>query len=229
VKIHAVTVCVDYADFLAESLPLNLPHLDSLTVVTTARCIETLEVCSRHGVATHVTDSFFRKGNPFNKGLALNEAISGMDDGKLLFLDADTILPRDFRSDMEKRGHERDSILGCDRMKVIGREQLDLLKEGDEITRFASSLSDRFPIIERHIHENRPLPIGFFQMVDFGFIRERKIKNPEDCPDASWSDVQFAIKFPRRPFLEGCRVFHLQSGQDALGTNWKGRISRRFI
>ena len=34
-RIEAVTVCVDYADYLEETLPFLLPHVDDLVVVTT--------------------------------------------------------------------------------------------------------------------------------------------------------------------------------------------------
>ena len=34
-RLEAVTVCVDYADYLEETLPFLLPHVDDLVVITT--------------------------------------------------------------------------------------------------------------------------------------------------------------------------------------------------
>ena len=46
-KIEAITVCVGYGDFLAATLPENLPLIDDLVVITTAEDEETRAVC-RH-------------------------------------------------------------------------------------------------------------------------------------------------------------------------------------
>lgn len=96
-RIEAVTVCLGYADFLAETIRENLPLLDDLVVITSPDDDETRTVCRRHNVH-HVLSEDHRRGGPFNKARLINRAldqISGKD--WILHLDADIVLPRQFR------------------------------------------------------------------------------------------------------------------------------------
>lgn len=44
-RIEAITVSVNYDDFLAETLPLNRPLFDDMIVVTTPEDVETQRIC----------------------------------------------------------------------------------------------------------------------------------------------------------------------------------------
>lgn len=74
--IHALTVCVHYAHLLRHGLDrwLAPPQVASLTVVTAPGDYETLALCCRPKVRTHVTDAFYRDGAMFDKGGAMEEA-----------------------------------------------------------------------------------------------------------------------------------------------------------
>jgi hypothetical protein len=69
--IEAVTVCVGYADFLAETLRANRPHLDRLIIVTSPDDHDTLDLCHDHNLEVIVTRDFYRGGDVFNKGRAI--------------------------------------------------------------------------------------------------------------------------------------------------------------
>jgi len=100
----AVLVCVDYADFLALTLPRNIHHFESVTVVTTSTDTATLEVCKSLGVVSHTTDKFYLGGAHFNKFAALEEGLDVCGrDGWLCVMDADIVWPKILSSDFEPK------------------------------------------------------------------------------------------------------------------------------
>ena len=96
-RIEAVIVCVGYGDFLAATLPENLPLLDDLVVVTSPDDEETRAVCRKHSVH-HVLSEDHRRDGPFNKARMIQRGFDqiGAQDW-ILHLDADIVLPRKFR------------------------------------------------------------------------------------------------------------------------------------
>ena len=62
--LEAVTVCVNYADFLEETIPYNLPQIDLWTIVTTPEDTQTQNVCTRYGLRCLKTDCFYRDVDP---------------------------------------------------------------------------------------------------------------------------------------------------------------------
>ena len=83
--LEAVTVCVNYADFLEETIPYNLPQLDLWTIVTSPDDKQTQHVCNRYGLRCLKTDCFYRdverprinKGRGINYGLAHHSNSAG--------------------------------------------------------------------------------------------------------------------------------------------------------
>jgi hypothetical protein len=58
--IHALSVCVDYGDYLAWALPHNRRHFDSFTVVTTEEDAQTRRLCAHHGAPVVLTDRLYQ-------------------------------------------------------------------------------------------------------------------------------------------------------------------------
>jgi len=127
-KINAIITCVNYADFLCQTLPYNMQQVDAARIVTTPddyltdavvwwevtrgmepsiahwHVNEKLPMHSHHVTITK-TNKFHENGAAFNKGKAINEAIFHPQapmilDGWVLFIDADMVLPKDFRQVM---------------------------------------------------------------------------------------------------------------------------------
>lgn len=91
---RAITVCVDYSDYLAVTLPYNQHHLEDMLVVTSEKDQATLELCKQLNVCTFVTDAFYRNNAHFNKWLALEEGLDYYGrHGLLCILDADIVFP----------------------------------------------------------------------------------------------------------------------------------------
>lgn len=93
--LQAAISCVNYDDFLAWTLPHNLPLLESTTVVTSPRDPATIRLAKSLGVALFITDAW-HMGGPLNKAAALNQWVthaSAYEPGSwLLTLDADILL-----------------------------------------------------------------------------------------------------------------------------------------
>ena len=103
-KIHGMTVCVNYADLLEKSIGRWMSGLESMTVVTDDRDLDTFDLCMRHGVHAVITDSFYRDGAAFNKGRAQQFAwpLIPKDDWILLF-DADITPPEGWETILEEQ------------------------------------------------------------------------------------------------------------------------------
>ena len=122
-KIEAVIVCVDYADFLAETLPHNLPHFDRTLVITSPRDVETQELCRRLSVPYYATNLFHKDGDTFNKARGIDFGLGYLRyNDWVVHLDADTYLPPMTRKWLEWRPLDRESIYGIDRVNCVGYE-----------------------------------------------------------------------------------------------------------
>jgi hypothetical protein len=94
--VKAITVCVNYGDLLAWTLPKFCRVFDSVTVVTTPDDAETSVVVSAYRRAhLFTTDAFYRGGDGvFRKWLALEEGLDAMGrSGWLCVIDSDIYLP----------------------------------------------------------------------------------------------------------------------------------------
>lgn len=93
----AITVCVDYSDLLAITLPYNRHHFDFFCVVTAPQDERTIQFCRDNGTVDllHVTDKFYEHGAVFNKWAALEQALDHYGrDGWMCLMDADVLWPK---------------------------------------------------------------------------------------------------------------------------------------
>lgn len=111
-----ITTCVNYDDYLK----LTLPHAvkwGRVIVVTDTNDYETAKLVQEHGAELYVTDAFYRNGDRFNKGRALNEAIQHVKpDGWLLLLDSDIILPPPPSDSPTIESFDKRYLFGCRRV-----------------------------------------------------------------------------------------------------------------
>src|SRR4030095_4279016 len=100
-KLQAVSVCINYADYL-ECILDNRKHFDRWIIMTVPEDRETISLCEREGLEYHLSKTLRPDGKNFNatwnKSLVLNEGLDALDpEGWVLILDADVRLPRHFR------------------------------------------------------------------------------------------------------------------------------------
>jgi hypothetical protein len=97
--IRALSVCVDFGDYLAWALPHNRRHFDSFTVVTTEE--QTRRLCAQHGAAVVVTHRLHQNDSAFDRGAAINDGLVVLErehsDDWFCIVEADVILPWDLR------------------------------------------------------------------------------------------------------------------------------------
>ncbi|HWB00058.1 MAG TPA: hypothetical protein VG713_16280, partial [Pirellulales bacterium] len=234
--LEAVTVCVDYSDFLAETLPHTLTLVDRMLVVTSYEDVETQELCAHMGVECRPTDLMYH-GGEFAKARAIDFGLAFLrSTGWCLHLDADIWLPPMTRQILNDLPLDPECIYGCDRMmcnswgawrRFITAPQ----HKGStrQHTRNCFVLPPPWPMGARlAIPEyGGYIPIGFFQL----WHSQTKRRYPLHHSTAERTDVQFSLQWPRgkRRLIPEIVAVHLESETSGfMGDNWGGRKTPQF-
>jgi hypothetical protein len=113
-RIHGLTVCVNYADFLSRGIARWMHGLTSLTVVTAPNDYVTIRVAMEHGARVCATDLFTADGASFNKGRAMEAARLRMPwEDWILFFDSDVVPPADWADRLRKANPRPGALYGC--------------------------------------------------------------------------------------------------------------------
>lgn len=239
-RIEAVTVCIGYADFLAETAKYNRPLFDRLLVVTTPTDIETRDVCRKYSLDVLQTEDGSIEGD-FCKGRLIERGLQHLSSvGWRVHIDADIAMPAMFRHMMQAAQLQTEKIYGCDRV---------LVKSWDE---WQAVLKSGYLLYGQHDYHNRLrwldgaqvgarwvnpvvgwVPIGFFQLWHSSqdqYHGARIRPYPFRHNDACRTDVQMGLQWdrPKRELLPEIIAVHLESEPGRLGVNWQGRKTRRF-
>ncbi len=237
-KIEAVITCVNYSDFLAETLPHNRNLFDRTIVVTAPEDEETRKICEYWNVQCILTDVFETRWNKFNKGKAINVGLNALTRVDwLVHMDADIALPPSARGLIETANLDSTAIYGIDRHMVPNAAawrnflaEPKLQQEGwsdyGDCGKFIHP-HPKFPIGTRVAHPSGYVPIGFFQMWHASKIGPGY---PEEHTDAGRGDMLFALRWPRakRHMIPEVIGYHLESEPALMGANWSGRKTKRF-
>jgi hypothetical protein len=236
-RLEMVVTCVNYADFLVETMPFNLPHIDRLVVVTSHEDTATQALCRKWSVECAITDAFTEKGDTFNKGHGINVGLGNLrQNGWILHLDADIVLPLTFRNMLDKVGLDRDILYGCERCNVTGYEQWTSIKAKFHTDPqfgycYMMSTPETTPVGANVVHKQYGYaPIGFFQLWHSEYMHRYNLRYPDTEGSAEHMDVQWALRWPRRQrlLIPTFRVFHLETKNTSMGANWAGRTSDAF-
>jgi hypothetical protein len=237
-KIEAVVVCVNYADFLAFTLPANKHFFDRMVVVTDTKDTRTKDLCEFYHVECIQTDAFYENGSTINKAEGINMGLEVLKlDGWVVQLDADIYLPPLFRHIIQKlESHlNSDCLYTLDRMMCPTFEAWIefLCKPTLTHTGWIYIHPTVFPMgvrIAEYMEEGYE-PIGYFQMWN---PKGSEIYNyPVDAVGVDRTDVLQAKRFPRnkRILIPELICIHLESeglNVDQMGKNWFGRKTKIF-
>jgi hypothetical protein len=87
-----VTICVDYSDILALTLPWTIKWAERIVIGTAPQDAATQELCKKYGVHCYVSDAFYLDGAIFNKGRVIERIFDATGRrGWYLVLDADIV------------------------------------------------------------------------------------------------------------------------------------------
>jgi hypothetical protein len=224
-KIEAVIVCVNYDDYLAITLPRHINLFDNLVVVTSTEDVKTQELCTEMGVKCIVTDSFYDNSAMFNKGKAINQGLQALDlSDWVLFLDADILLPKDFRYLINKQDLNPGNLYYTKRVNARNNN--------DDVVRYLQdeTISSNWNMFNEFVDES---PHGYFQLVNKNASIVKSLgKNwyPDIFKSAGECDEQFCKIWPLHKQVllsDSFKVVHLPHGYNR-GVNWFGRKSDRF-
>jgi hypothetical protein len=231
VKVEAVTVCVNYSDFLAHTLPHNKNFFNNYVIVTSPDDIKTQKLCEYYYVKCVVTDAFYRDGATFNKAAGINEGLAALDcDDWVLHLDSDIYLPPFTRWFLELGNCDPRCLYGIDRQMCKSFEQwAKYLGDPFQYSKLTFIHADRFPLGTRLARGDEGyLPIGYFQLWNPKWSRIKHY--PAEIGTVDHTDVQFARLWQpqMRRLIAEIVAIHLESEDAHWGANWKGRKTREF-
>lgn len=233
-NLEIVIPCVNYGDYLAETLPHTMPLFDRVIVVTSKADKETQEVARKCSCTYYATDVWFRDGGQFNKyaGLAFGLSFASVHNTWVGVLDADTYLPPVARQVLERKLTDPACIYGVDRLNCVGydrwRSHLGVSNPGHDYC-CRVPVPHGMPLGERiALREHGGwLPIGYFQMWHASSGRRYPTRVQGD---AEHNDVLHAMQWEphERILIPELLAIHLMADNAPLGSNWKGRKSPRF-
>lgn len=237
IKLQAVSVCVNYADFFKHTAPENKGIFDKWIIVTDKADTEVEALCIEHGLTCVKTDAFYEHGI-FNKYAGINEGLKLVDDDAwILFLDSDIVLQKETRRVLEHIPLSINKMYGIDRLNCVGYKKWKQYKAGSGVltqnwllSAAGLELGARLVHYYGHQGENGRFegwrPLGFFQLVH----RSQFVTYPQDTLGADHCDLIFAREWTRkdRVLIPELLGVHLESEGAGKAINWYGRKSKPF-
>jgi hypothetical protein len=233
-RIEAVTVCVDYADFLAITLPTIRAAVDDLVVVTSPDDVRTQALCDANGVTFVTTRAMYGDGQAFSLGAALNVGIeSSKCDGWVLVVDADIYLPPHFHRILDHLQLDRAKLYGIDRVHCRGHNAaVEFFSAERRLRTVEVPFLREFPMGARIVLPDVGyVPCGYFQLWNAAATGYRDYPiHPAGTSEGS--DMMHASRFPRqyRELIPELVAIELSTDEpnDPIGVNWSGRRTAEF-
>lgn len=197
-RLIGLTLSVNYADKLAETLKANRLLLDTIYVITSPDDTATKECCSEYGVKTVICGDVHAGGASFNKAGLIRFAQKQIHaacsrETWILYFDADTILPIDF--------HE-----------IVGRQAT---WRSDTIYEMRRQICLSVDAMNRDEAKKEETTAGFFQLY---YDKTKFYQSWSDS--AAICDILFRNLFSRMEVMEG-HCLHL----GLTGLDWSGRVT----
>jgi hypothetical protein len=202
----AITVCIDYSDFLSITLPNNRAMFDMFVIVTEETDADTIRIAEAHNCFLIITNLKHAFGAQFNKSAMIVSAQKYLHEtypeAWMCILDADIVLPHMFQN-TEFTTLDKSSMYGLRRYDFETKEDWLQAKNCKEYPLFDTSSI-----------------YGYFQL----YYDKTKFY-PETSKDCRDCDTIFQSLFAtKRELSTEYAVAHL--GFPAI--NWNGRVTERW-
>ncbi len=206
---QAITVCLNYSDYLAITLQHNRKFFKTYSIVTSQEDAATLQLCKDFECTPLILpfEADYVKKSMMSRGLQLLQRPEWIQ-----ILDADIVLPEEYSKVIESHGgFDRDTLHGCHRVFCQNKLVWDMFGMTD--------LSCYEP------EDNpRAVGIGFFQLFH---AKAHHLANVQDwyavANGQKAADMSFRARFPVVRSL-GFKAVHL----GPASVNWYGRRSPTF-
>jgi len=132
-KIEAITVSVNYSDYLKQCVS-NKDKVDRWVVVTHEDDIDCIKVCEENEIEYICSEKVYEDGAYLAKGKAINEGLELLDkDDWILHVDSDIRLPSNFREVVEKNCLDKTALYWSKRYHKNYKELKWLTPDGYEL------------------------------------------------------------------------------------------------
>ncbi len=109
-KIEAITVSINYSDYLSQIIS-NKEKLDRWIIVTHEDDSDCIKVCEDNDIEYICSKRIYEDGSYFAKGKAINEGLELLDkDSWILHVDSDICLPDDFREIVQDNLNNKEKL-----------------------------------------------------------------------------------------------------------------------
>lgn len=214
--LECIMVCVNYADFLEHTLPINKNKFDSINIVTVEEDYNTINVANRFDVNVIVTERLYENGAKFNKAKALNDGINRLKKDWVLITDADMVIETDFNNRLDQL--DKNCLYGVPRLMCPNYDAWSKYQITGKRRRW------------KRQGRRKNIGAGFFQLVNGNSTRLAGTSTwyDERCTHAGRSDKRFLHSYPAHDILPDVVAIHLESEPAQMGANWNGRTTVKF-
>jgi hypothetical protein len=208
-KLSLFLTCVNYSDYLEQTLEYNHKLFDYIFISTSPNDHETIKICSKYNnIHLEITNSFFEENAIFNKGKGLNEILKYINPNRWTVIgDSDCIFPGNIKYEIDRvasKGLEND-LFSFYKVSVKNDRQLKRINQKKPEELKISFGSD--------------MGCGYCQIFNSSSKFISSLKYDELCSTPTGSDLLFAYQWPQknRHLLNGV-IYHLGETK----TNWVG-------
>lgn len=210
--INLISVSVNYADYLEDTLRYNHKIFDLIYIITIDSDKDTINICNQYNNVICVqTKSFYGRNKIFNKGAGLNYCLSSIErSGWCVIGDADCVFPKKIKND----------IIHCDTTCLYTYNR-GLVKDKQHLKDIMNNIKTPNYYHNGNIHRI----LGYCQLFNFAspFFPKNEPFYPTRYKNAAGSDIDFSNHWPRNKkiVIRSSNILHL--GPRCV--NWNGRKS----
>ena len=219
--LEAVTVSVNYSDYLRFAIPKNKQHFDRWIIVTSEEDKTTQSICQKHEVECITTNRLCENRDVFNKAKALNDGLNHLEKKEwILTVDSDILLTEGFRERFDSLSLSPDVLYGAIRLTPKTLDDLsDYLRGEFNTKRWRNHDFKKYSTGECR-------PWGYFQIFTCcDVLKNRNTIFSENYRYANEYDDEFIDLWPEELRKFQWNVIHMpHTGFN----NWGGRVSPKI-